>query len=43
LGHAAVRGDDRRCGLGDGVRLLPYCVLIEAVVEDNATLGPFCL
>jgi bifunctional UDP-N-acetylglucosamine pyrophosphorylase/glucosamine-1-phosphate N-acetyltransferase len=28
--------------LGDGVRLLPYCVLIEAVVEDNATLGPFC-
>jgi bifunctional UDP-N-acetylglucosamine pyrophosphorylase/glucosamine-1-phosphate N-acetyltransferase len=28
--------------LGDGVRLLPYCVLTEAVVEEGATLGPFC-
>ena len=28
--------------LADGVRLLPYCVLTEAVVEEGATLGPFC-
>ena len=28
--------------LGDRVRLRPYCVLNEAVVEDDAELGPFC-
>jgi bifunctional UDP-N-acetylglucosamine pyrophosphorylase/glucosamine-1-phosphate N-acetyltransferase len=28
--------------LGDRVTLKPYCVLTEAVVEDDATLGPFC-
>jgi len=28
--------------LGDGVRVRPYCVLAEAVVEDEAQLGPFC-
>jgi bifunctional UDP-N-acetylglucosamine pyrophosphorylase/glucosamine-1-phosphate N-acetyltransferase len=28
--------------LGDRVTLKPYCVLQEAVVEDEAILGPFC-
>jgi bifunctional UDP-N-acetylglucosamine pyrophosphorylase/glucosamine-1-phosphate N-acetyltransferase len=28
--------------LGDRVTLKPYCVLTEAMVEDDATLGPFC-
>ena len=28
--------------LGDRVTLKAYCVLTEAVVEDEATLGPFC-
>jgi bifunctional UDP-N-acetylglucosamine pyrophosphorylase/glucosamine-1-phosphate N-acetyltransferase len=28
--------------LGDRVTLKPYCVLAEAAVEDDATLGPFC-
>ena len=28
--------------LGDRVILKPYCVLTEATVEDEATLGPFC-
>jgi bifunctional UDP-N-acetylglucosamine pyrophosphorylase/glucosamine-1-phosphate N-acetyltransferase len=28
--------------LGDRVVLKPYCVLTDAVVEDEATLGPFC-
>jgi len=28
--------------LGDGVRLKPYCVLTDSVVEDGAELGPFC-
>jgi bifunctional UDP-N-acetylglucosamine pyrophosphorylase/glucosamine-1-phosphate N-acetyltransferase len=28
--------------LGDRVYLKPYCVLTEAVVEDDAILGPFC-
>jgi bifunctional UDP-N-acetylglucosamine pyrophosphorylase/glucosamine-1-phosphate N-acetyltransferase len=28
--------------LGDRVTVKPYCVLTEAVVEDGATLGPFC-
>jgi bifunctional UDP-N-acetylglucosamine pyrophosphorylase/glucosamine-1-phosphate N-acetyltransferase len=28
--------------LGDRVRLKPYCVLAESVVEDEAQLGPFC-
>lgn len=28
--------------LGDRVTLRPYCVLSEAVVEDEAVLGPFC-
>jgi bifunctional UDP-N-acetylglucosamine pyrophosphorylase/glucosamine-1-phosphate N-acetyltransferase len=28
--------------LGDRVRLKPYCVLTEAVVEAEAELGPFC-
>ncbi len=28
--------------LGDRVTLKPYCVLTQAVVEDEAILGPFC-
>jgi len=28
--------------LGDRVTLRPYCVLTEAIVEDEAVLGPFC-
>ena len=28
--------------LGDGIRLKPYCVLTESVVEQGAILGPFC-
>ncbi|HXG14761.1 MAG TPA: bifunctional UDP-N-acetylglucosamine diphosphorylase/glucosamine-1-phosphate N-acetyltransferase GlmU [Calidithermus sp.] len=28
--------------LGDRVTLRPYCVLTEAVVEEDAELGPFC-
>ena len=28
--------------LGDRVRLKPYCVLTDSVVEDGAVLGPFC-
>jgi bifunctional UDP-N-acetylglucosamine pyrophosphorylase/glucosamine-1-phosphate N-acetyltransferase len=28
--------------LGDRVTLRPYCVLNEAVVEDDVALGPFC-
>ncbi|HYS15708.1 MAG TPA: bifunctional UDP-N-acetylglucosamine diphosphorylase/glucosamine-1-phosphate N-acetyltransferase GlmU [Candidatus Binatia bacterium] len=28
--------------LADRVTLLPYCVLTESVIEDAATLGPFC-
>ena len=28
--------------LGDRVTLRPYCVLNEAVVDDDAALGPFC-
>ncbi|MBI2203409.1 MAG: bifunctional UDP-N-acetylglucosamine diphosphorylase/glucosamine-1-phosphate N-acetyltransferase GlmU [Candidatus Rokubacteria bacterium] len=28
--------------IGDRVRLKPYCVLTESVVEDGAMLGPFC-
>ena len=28
--------------LGDRVTLKPYCVLSDAVVEDEAQLGPFC-
>jgi bifunctional UDP-N-acetylglucosamine pyrophosphorylase/glucosamine-1-phosphate N-acetyltransferase len=28
--------------LGERVTLRPYCVLTEATVEDDATLGPFC-
>ena len=27
---------------GDRVTLKPYCIIAEAVVEDGATLGPFC-
>jgi bifunctional UDP-N-acetylglucosamine pyrophosphorylase/glucosamine-1-phosphate N-acetyltransferase len=30
------------CRLGDRVTLLPYCVLRQSTVEDEATLGPFC-
>jgi bifunctional UDP-N-acetylglucosamine pyrophosphorylase / glucosamine-1-phosphate N-acetyltransferase len=30
------------CRLGDRVTLLPYCVLRDSVIEDAATLGPFC-
>ena len=30
------------CRIGDRVTLLPYCVLRESVIEDAATLGPFC-
>jgi bifunctional UDP-N-acetylglucosamine pyrophosphorylase/glucosamine-1-phosphate N-acetyltransferase len=30
------------CRIGDRVKLLPYCVLSEAVVDEGATLGPFC-
>jgi bifunctional UDP-N-acetylglucosamine pyrophosphorylase/glucosamine-1-phosphate N-acetyltransferase len=28
--------------IGDRVRLKPYCVLTDAVVEEEAELGPFC-
>jgi len=28
--------------LGDRVNVRPYCVLTGSVVEDDATLGPFC-
>ena len=28
--------------LGDRVTLKPYCVLTQAIVEDDAILGPFC-
>jgi bifunctional UDP-N-acetylglucosamine pyrophosphorylase/glucosamine-1-phosphate N-acetyltransferase len=28
--------------LGDRVTLKPYCVLVEAAVDDEAVLGPFC-
>jgi bifunctional UDP-N-acetylglucosamine pyrophosphorylase/glucosamine-1-phosphate N-acetyltransferase len=28
--------------LGDRVILKPYCVLAQAIVEEGATLGPFC-
>ncbi len=28
--------------LGDRVTLKPYCVLTQAIVEDDAMLGPFC-
>src|SRR5262249_18261554 len=31
-----------RSRLEDRVTLKPYCVLAEAVVEEGATLGPFC-
>jgi bifunctional UDP-N-acetylglucosamine pyrophosphorylase / glucosamine-1-phosphate N-acetyltransferase len=30
------------CRIGDRVTLLPYCVLRDSVIEDAATLGPFC-
>ena len=30
------------CTIGDRVTLLPYCVLRESVIEEAATLGPFC-
>jgi bifunctional UDP-N-acetylglucosamine pyrophosphorylase/glucosamine-1-phosphate N-acetyltransferase len=32
----------RSSRLGDRVLLKPYCVLTDAVVEDDAQLGPFC-
>jgi len=32
----------RSSRLGDRVMLKPYCVLTEAIVEDEAQLGPFC-
>jgi bifunctional UDP-N-acetylglucosamine pyrophosphorylase/glucosamine-1-phosphate N-acetyltransferase len=32
----------RASRLADRVRLHPYCVLTEAVVESDAQLGPFC-
>lgn len=28
--------------LADRVQLKPYCVLVEATIEDEAQLGPFC-
>jgi bifunctional UDP-N-acetylglucosamine pyrophosphorylase/glucosamine-1-phosphate N-acetyltransferase len=28
--------------LGDRVSVKPYCVLSDSVIEDDATLGPFC-
>jgi bifunctional UDP-N-acetylglucosamine pyrophosphorylase / glucosamine-1-phosphate N-acetyltransferase len=31
-----------QCRIGDRVRLLPYCVLTEAAVDEGAVLGPFC-
>lgn len=31
-----------RVTLGERVRLKPYCVLTDSVVEDEAILGPFC-
>jgi bifunctional UDP-N-acetylglucosamine pyrophosphorylase/glucosamine-1-phosphate N-acetyltransferase len=32
----------RATKLGDRVRLKPYCVLTESVIEDDAVMGPFC-
>ena len=32
----------RATRIADRVRLLPYCVLTESVVDDDAQLGPFC-
>ncbi len=32
----------RATKLGDRVRLKPYCVLTESVVEQGAVMGPFC-
>src|SRR5881396_1858548 len=32
----------RATKLGDRVRLKPYCVLTESVVEHGAVMGPFC-
>jgi bifunctional UDP-N-acetylglucosamine pyrophosphorylase/glucosamine-1-phosphate N-acetyltransferase len=32
----------RASRLGDRVAVKPYCVLTEAVVEEDAELGPFC-
>jgi bifunctional UDP-N-acetylglucosamine pyrophosphorylase/glucosamine-1-phosphate N-acetyltransferase len=32
----------RATRIADRVRLHPYCVLTESVVEDDAELGPFC-
>ena len=32
----------RASRLGDRVTVKPYCVLTEAVVEEDADLGPFC-
>src|SRR5262245_46777226 len=39
VGAGSYVSDSR---LGDGVTLLPYCILRESTVEDRATLGPFC-
>src|SRR2546426_575801 len=32
----------RATKLGDRVRLLPYCVMTESVVDNGAVMGPFC-
>ncbi|HEV8617155.1 MAG TPA: bifunctional UDP-N-acetylglucosamine diphosphorylase/glucosamine-1-phosphate N-acetyltransferase GlmU [Methylomirabilota bacterium] len=32
----------RATRIAERVRLLPYCVLTESVVDDDAQLGPFC-
>jgi bifunctional UDP-N-acetylglucosamine pyrophosphorylase/glucosamine-1-phosphate N-acetyltransferase len=32
----------RATKIGDRVRLKPYCVLTESLVEDEAVMGPFC-
>src|SRR5439155_883674 len=32
----------RATKLGDRVRLLPYCVMTESVVDHGAVMGPFC-
>ena len=29
------------CKIGQNVKILPYCVIEDSVIEDNCTIGPF--
>src|SRR5438093_6898375 len=45
IGGECVIGAGRHVSssrIGEGVTLLPYCVVREAAIEEAATLGPFC-